>query len=570
MMGKLENGLQKIGEKYYFHKKVPVKLRKKIGLSAIKRCLGTDSKSTSTIWAIKLNEVFDLIFEEAKRPVSLYDDYTPEEMKKLILVEFFKIVDAKKIKPVLEGHFENVSMRFYSIKHYFEKFFTEKEKTVKGATLEQTLAAFKFFFKDGSMKLEEINKGYIESIFRSKKVSDTTCYSYTTKLLHFLKWIENTEGFTFDKDLKHSIRLFSKTLNNTSERDAFTNDMIKKIFSENYSKTFGRSPAYYFTYLLCYLCGLRTSEASNLKIKNIHEEKICGESRYYLQIEAGKTKAARRVIVIPDIVKSLGFKEYYDQRNQEAVPEAPLWNDRKAGRGSYTTSFDKYLEAIGIRDGINKDNPINLKYTINSLRHAHATKLISSRVSVDYSNRVFGHAGKNLMADRYFIQQPELEDLYTQVTAKLDFSEELAKLKPFGLSLEDIKKSLEYLVKHWNTSSIINKIISEYEETNNKSFSETSNEEIAYTKEDIEAIRTYYAICLAKHDIKSKSIEEVSEQLYTLTEFSRLKKQCKLVDENSTEYDFRLLSIVWALQNKNKNDCFDKDYETAKSIEEAF
>ena len=147
------------------------------------------------------------------------------------------------------------------------------------------------------------------------------------------------------------------------------------------------------------------------------------KDRYLIRISEGKTENAKRYVVLPRILHDLGFNLYYDQVKNEN-PESSLWG-KSVSITSIGKKFSKYLIKLGIKADM-KDR----RYTEHSLRHSFATKLIASGVDERYATKYFGHSGSSLMESRYLIQTPEIEDILTQVDAKLDFSNELAELPP--------------------------------------------------------------------------------------------------------------------------------------------
>ena len=531
-MVKMVQGLQLVSDNYYFTKRVPTKLRDKIGLTVVKRSLGTDSKRTATLWAAQLNNVLDVIFAEALRPASQYSGYTPEEMRTLIFKEFYKIVDAKQVKPILEGHLKDIPKRRYTLGHYTTKFLEEKERTVSTMTFQSLEVAFRYFFKP-SMYFDEFNVEYVKNLFDNKKVSDNTMRLYVIKAKQFFKWLGSTKGLVLDASVAHELDLNNRTLTPKSKRDAFTLEQLKTIFSASYSEAFKKKPSYYFGFLFAYVLGLRISEVMNLKVRNIHETRIGDKDMWYLQVEQGKTASARRVIVLPDIVLDKGFREYYESR-ASASKEASLWVDLKCSRMAYGTAFRNYLKKIGIRDD-DVNNPANASYTVHSLRHSFATKLISARVSEDYATRVFGHTGKKLMSDRYFIQQPELEDLFQQVTSKLNYGYELGGLRAFGADPATVKKRLEYLTKHWNTGNVVH------------DFFNPDFPKLMPSPEEREFLRRIYNTV---NYYRKMSMEKIVDRLcMTSHSLAMLERQCGNVNK-AGEFDARILCVVLALQNK--------------------
>ena len=441
-MAKLVDGLQQIGDKWYYVRKVPDKLKKRIGRSAIKRCLETDSHSTARLWRTKIDEKIKAIFKELKRPYSVYDDYTTEELQKLIYSELYKIVDEKKVLPILEGKYlkHSGNKTIGKLKNKYLNY-CENIKKIAYSTLRVYKQGIEKFFIDEKMTLNDITATFLKRRIEeigTEDVMDSTLSQYLSKLASFLKWIEDAGEGEIEKSVFKTIYDLRRGLRIEDIKDAFTQNQLKMIFDEEYSKTFKKS-CKYFVYLLSYVCGLRLDEALSLKIKDVYEGSTSETQKVmFLQVAQGKTDAAKRFVILPEIFLEKGFKDYYKNRCEEASPEASLW-DTTLTVCSASKAFTKYLIKIGIRN-FDKNDIVNLRYTEHSLRHSNATKMKASGVFDDYAKKVFGHAGKDLMSDRYFIQQPELLDLYRQVTSKLDFVDELQNLLPFGI--HSIKEQL--------------------------------------------------------------------------------------------------------------------------------
>ena len=121
----MSSGLIKVGDMYYFQKSLPVKLANHLGIKIFKKTLGLDSKSEAMKIATEINGVFAAIFKEFKRPVNAYSDYAPEEMKTLLLTEFYKVIDKYHPRsiPVLPDR--NLAQKsVYKIKSLVEEYIT--------------------------------------------------------------------------------------------------------------------------------------------------------------------------------------------------------------------------------------------------------------------------------------------------------------------------------------------------------------------------------------------------------------------------------------------------------------
>ena len=434
----MEKGLLLVGRIYYYQKRVPEKLAKVLGVKMYKRSLETDSFNAAKKYVARLNEVFDGIFKEYKRMVNAYEDYSKEDMMKLLQVEFYKVVDSdnKRVVAVLEDKYLSKSKAGKKLKTLIKQYidYLENVKQLKTSTVRGIKCAVDAVDKLlGERTAVELTTENIKSVVDQyvKTSLGSSVKVYITKLKSFLKWVQESEDITISKNVFKYLADYRAGIKVEDVRDAFNVAQLKQIFGAEYINEFGK-PYYYFPFLLSFACGLRIGEAKSICIKDVIKHK----NRYLVRINEGKTENAKRYVVIPKILHSLGFELYYKSVKNNN-PDSSLW-----GRAVSTTSagkkFSRYLVKHGIKTDMN-----DRRYTEHSLRHSFATKLIASGVDERYANKYFGHSGSSLMESRYLIQTPEIEDIINQVDSKLDFSYELQNLTPFNnekLVTEQIKK----------------------------------------------------------------------------------------------------------------------------------
>lgn len=421
----MEKGLLLVGRIYYYQKRIPEKLANVLGVKMYKRSLETDSFNAAKKYVARLNEVFNGIFKEYKRMVNAYDDYSKEDMMKLLQVEFYKVVDSdnKRVVAVLEDKYLNKSKSGKKIKSLVRQYldYLNDVKKLSNSTIRSIRSAIGVVSTlYGEKTVAELSTDDVKNVIDqyNKTSLSSSVKTYVTKLKSFLKWIQDSEDVIIPKAVFKFIADYRAGIKTEDVRDAFRVEQIKQIFSEGYIKEF-RKPYYYFPLLLSFTCGLRMGEARAITIADVIKYK----DRYLIRISEGKTENAKRYVVLPRILHDLGFNLYYDQVKNEN-PESSLWG-KSVSITSIGKKFSKYLIKLGIKADM-KDR----RYTEHSLRHSFATKLIASGVDERYATKYFGHSGSSLMESRYLIQTPEIEDILTQVDAKLDFSNELAELPP--------------------------------------------------------------------------------------------------------------------------------------------
>ncbi|MBP3836558.1 MAG: tyrosine-type recombinase/integrase [Pyramidobacter sp.] len=422
----MKSGVQKIGRFFHYHKKIPEKIQDRIGKTAIKKTLNTDSEIQAQKMAYELNQVYDTIFYELKKTCNVYEEYSSEDLNKLLDVEFYKIVDKSKVIPVLEGKYISNNKSAKTIKTLKKQFleYIVDVKRRKVSTIGSFNSAFNYLLSDDEkLTIDNISYQLMEEKITamSKTLVGSTFVLYLSKLRTFFRWLEDQEQVELDRRIWKLLKDHASGVDTTSTRDAFTVEQLKRIFSQAYVDTF-TLPVGYYSLLLAYTCGLRISEALSLSLADIHPYK----GTYYLDVASAgsrKTEAARRTVIIPYVVLEKGFGRYLVARQKEAS-NADWMLFKQVNQKALSTKFTKYLVKIGIRTEDDKD-PINKRYTEHSLRHSFATKLLSSGISSTdvYGAKFFGHKTNRLMSDRYMIQEPELDMIFSHITQKMDFDE---------------------------------------------------------------------------------------------------------------------------------------------------
>lgn len=435
----MAKGLIKVGEIWYFQKSLPTKLGNLLGQKIFKKSLEIDSKSVAEKIAPELDAALSDIFKEYKRVINCYEEYTAEDMKKLLLTEFYRVCDKynKKEVPTLVDR-PSLTKSVYVIETLIKQFldYLDEVKKLKTQTISLYKSAiYKFFepvLKSSITDIHQQDTAKLLYALNSGGNTVNTVKEYLVKLKTFYKWVIEHKDIHIEQKIMTMISDFNSGLKSEKIRDALTLEQIRQFYGKRYSNTFKLS-YYYFPVLISYTCGLRIDEAVSLQVRDLSVYK----GRYIIQIRDGKTDAAKRYVVLPKILNNFGVKLYLENllaNNPE--PTSFLWGKIKGD--SVSRQVTKYLILLGI-----KIDTKDRRYTEHSLRHSFATKLIAATVDERYAKKYFGHKGSSLMTSRYMIQNPEIDDILAQVDSKLDFSYELQDLTPFNnekLVTEQIKK----------------------------------------------------------------------------------------------------------------------------------
>jgi site-specific recombinase XerD len=125
--------------------------------------------------------------------------------------------------------------------------------------------------------------------------------------------------------------------------------------------------------LLAYGCGLRVSEITALKIKDVDG------NRKLLMIKRAKGKKDRVISLSPVLIIML--REYYKQY----MPNEFLFEGREKGSPYSIRSLELIIQAAKLKAGVNKDGSMHM------LRHSFATHLLDKGTDVVMIQKLLGH-----------------------------------------------------------------------------------------------------------------------------------------------------------------------------------
>lgn len=144
---------------------------------------------------------------------------------------------------------------------------------------------------------------------------------------------------------------------------------------------------------LCYACGLRISEALNLKLVNVDSE------RMVIEILAAKGGKDRIVPISDNILKEL--RDYY----KAYKPQVYLFEGAKKGERYTAVSANSVLKTGAKKAGLKK--PVHM----HMLRHSYATHLLESGVDTRYIQKLLGHKSTKTTEVYTFVSNEKLDKI---------------------------------------------------------------------------------------------------------------------------------------------------------------
>jgi len=143
------------------------------------------------------------------------------------------------------------------------------------------------------------------------------------------------------------------------------------------------SPKHRLVFETIYACGLRVSEAIQLKVRDVDRDRMT------VRIEQGKGRKDRYVPLSKRLLRRL------DQYWATATPRHWVFEGSTPDRCLHITAVQKAYTLAKLRAGIQKHGGVH------ALRHAYATHMIESGVDVLTVQRLLGHRSVSTTM-RYF------------------------------------------------------------------------------------------------------------------------------------------------------------------------
>ncbi|MES9811667.1 MAG: site-specific integrase [Candidatus Thiodiazotropha sp.] len=228
-----------------------------------------------------------------------------------------------------------------------------------------------------------------------------------------------------------------KKIKNNSRRDKFSRDELKTIFQHaiftDYATEKKRNPRLkpyrFWTPILGLLTGARPCELSALYVedlKKINKVWVFDFNEHTPDKCSKSENAIRYTPVHPELIR-LGFIEYVQS----------LETDRIFSELKYEDDENRYARYVNERFVASILKPANIyvkdKKVFYSFRHTLTTEL--QRVGVSQLHREWltgREAEDKSVGDDFYVKPDELPTMY-KLLAKVDFSEELAAVKPFPI-----------------------------------------------------------------------------------------------------------------------------------------
>jgi len=275
--------------------------------------------------------------------------------------------------------------------------------------MKETIENFRIYLlqlgysKSTCYMLPECMKGFFEYLSADKAGHNTTTIESITQqhIINFVEYLQirphkRKEGGLSECYIYHHIyalKLFFSYLEETNQikynpisvmkfkrpkynhREPLTQEEITQLFET--AETIKEKVILH----LFYSCGLRRSEAENLKIKDVHLKSGM------LYVREGKGHKRRAIPITEKVITD--FETYYLQernKNQTTARDTEYFILKRFGKRMSGSSYNKIVKEISKKTGLERE--ISLHY----LRHSIATHLLENGLTVEYVRDFLGHS----------------------------------------------------------------------------------------------------------------------------------------------------------------------------------
>lgn len=263
------------------------------------------------------------------------------------------------------------------------------------------------------------------------KLSRTSIHNHSTKIKSFIDWCgDNITGL--EKELKSPLKkLPQKTVSADEERDAFSDDDLKKLFeSKEYMQGLHRQAAHYWVPLLGLFTGARANEICQLYKSDIYQD---SESKQWVisfngEAEDKKQKKSshKRIVPIHKKLIDIGFIDFVN-----SIPTERLFNELPRRRDGYADSFSKWFNrTYRSSKHCNVGQVVGEKKNFHSFRHTFITKLHNTH-NVDQASiaRLVGQKpNDSSVTINVYTKKRSIEENY-KIINKLDFPIDFKKIR---------------------------------------------------------------------------------------------------------------------------------------------
>ena len=157
---------------------------------------------------------------------------------------------------------------------------------------------------------------------------------------------------------------------------------------------------------LVYHCGLRLSEALQLKPTDIHS------SRGVLRVREGKGGKAREVPICPAMIKRLrAFYRHHKNPDWLFPGVGRGWKQSGISQGEAMSRSKKPMSSSAVQMAmriIRKSSGLSKPFSVHTLRHSFATHLLEDGVSIRQVSRYLGHS--ELKSTMVYLHVTELSE----------------------------------------------------------------------------------------------------------------------------------------------------------------
>lgn len=260
-------------------------------------------------------------------------------------------------------------------------------------------------FHKAQYKALPIDKLIKLNLNADERITNTTIKNYATKIGIFIGWaIDN--GY-FNEGIKSPLKkIVKKTQRDDEERDAFTEDDLKRIFeSRQYLEAAHKNNAHFWLPLLGLFTGARINELCQLYVEDVKQDEI--SEVWYLDINDNQDKKlkninSKRIIPIHSALIDLGFVDYVNTLRSNNTER--LFMELARTDEGYAAAFSKWFNRTYLNErNCNVGNAVNENKNFHSFRHTFINYYSQlGNVNMDQvANLVGQKAGDSVTTNRY-------------------------------------------------------------------------------------------------------------------------------------------------------------------------
>lgn len=256
-----------------------------------------------------------------------------------------------------------------SAREYWNRFWIQRlkeslnQRNYSKETVDNYVLSVKMMlnFEPGNPKLWSRTKieAFLLELKENRGLSSSTINLHRDGLHYFCKWVLGKEGMTLGIPRMKEHQLLP---------DIFSQQELGRLFE------MARNPKHRFALKLIYGCGLRVSEAQNLKLEDLRLD------RKALIVRHGKGNKDRQVMFPESLLKDI------HQYLNTFKPKVYLFEAATPGKPLNKRSFQFIFRECCSRAGLKK------RGGIHGLRHSFATHLLEGGTDIRYIQFFLGHS----------------------------------------------------------------------------------------------------------------------------------------------------------------------------------